>query len=37
MVAKFEITGLGASAGKIKESFAAFNDENCFPSGLTQA
>ena len=25
-----------ASTGKIKESFAAFNDENRFPSGLTQ-
>jgi hypothetical protein len=25
-----------ASAGEIKESLAAFNDENRFPSGLTQ-
>jgi hypothetical protein len=25
-----------ASTGKIKESLAAFNDENRFPSGMTQ-
>jgi hypothetical protein len=36
MLAEAAMVDWEASAGEIKESLAAINDENRFPSGLTQ-